>query len=323
MTKISAVLLVVGLVIGIGMGYGIGFISYQPEISRLQTNLSTAQSEIDSLETQVSSLKSERSDLEVQVSNLMSNRSDLEVQVSNLMSNLMSTQQQASNLMSNLKSTQQQVSNLMSNLKSTQQQASNLMWEVSDLRSDLENTLGTITTLKTIISAMINQSAVTPAYIRLYDEKLGFGFEYPEDWETHVEDGPFPDKDIKKVVTCNLDIYGVYGAVYPFVCVQIELKIKSTNFTDLKYIKEELRKELNMSGLPILNESTIVVNNREGYDLLAGISYNHIFLSSWKLRQVVFLADGMVYMFKYSSQEEFYRIYEETFDYVINSFIIE
>ena len=284
MTKISAVLLVVGLVIGIGMGYGIGFISYQPEISRLQTNLSTAQSEIDSLETQVSSLKSERSDLEVQVSNLMSN------------------------------------------LMSTQQQASNLMWEVSDLRSDykadLENTLGTITTLKTIISAMINQSAVTPAYIRLYDEKLGFGFEYPEDWETHVEDGPFPDKDIKKVVTCNLDIYGVYGAVYPFVCVQIELKIKSTNFTDLKYIKEELRKELNMSGLPILNESTIVVNNREGYDLLAGISYNHI-LSSWKLRQVVFLADGMVYMFKYSSQEEFYRIYEETFDYVINSFIIE
>lgn len=281
MTKISAVLLVVGLVIGIGMGYGIGFISYQPEISRLQTNLSTAQSEIDSLETQVSSLKSERSDLEVQVSNLMSN------------------------------------------LMSTEQQASNLMWEASDLRSDLENTLGTITTLKTIISAMINQSAVTPAYIRLYDEKLGFGFEYPEDWETHVEDGPFPDKDIKKVVTCNLDIYGVYGAVYPFVCVQIELKIKSTNFTDLKYIKEELRKELNMSGLPILNESTIVVNNREGYDLLAGISYNHIFLSGWKLRQVVFLADGMVYMFKYSSQEEFYRIYEETFDYVINSFIIE
>jgi hypothetical protein len=201
------------------------------------------------------------------------------------------------------------------------------MWEVSDLRSDykadLENTLGTITTLKTIISAMINQSAVTPAYIRLYDEKLGFGFEYPEDWETHVEDGPFPDKDIKKVVTCNLDIYGVYGAVDPFVCVEIKLIIKSTNFTDLKYIKEELRKELNRSGLPILNESTIVVNNREGYDLLAGISYNHIFLSGWKLRQVVFLADGMVYMFKYSSQEEFYRIYEETFDYVINSFIIE
>ncbi len=294
MTKISAVLLVVGLVIGIGMGYGIGFISYQPEISRLQTNLSTAQSEISRLQTNLSTAQSEIDSLETQVSSLKSERSDLEVQVSNLMSDLMSTQQQASNL----------------------------MWEVSDLRSDLENTLGTITTLKTIISAMINQSAVTPAYIRLYDEKLGFGFEYPEDWETHVEDGPFPDKDIKKVVTCNLDIYGVYGAVYPFVCVQIELKIKSTNFTDLKYIKEELRKELNMSGLPILNESTIVVNNREGYDLLAGISYNHI-LSSWKLRQVVFLADGMVYMFKYSSQEEFYRIYEETFDYVINSFIIE
>lgn len=254
-TRIAAVLLVVGLVVGTGTGYGIGFMSYQSEISRLHTNLSTAESEIDSLETQVSSLKSERSDLEVQVSNLV--------------------------------------------------------LEVSDLRSDLENTLGTVTTLKTIISAMINQSAVTPAYIRLYDEELGFGFEYPEDWETHVEDGPFPDKDIKKVVTCNLYIYGE-----PIFCVEIESKIESTNFTDLKDVKEELRKELNMSGVPILNESTIVVNNREGYDLLAGTSF-------WRLRQVVFLANGMAYMFKFQSQEEFYRIYEETFDHVINSFIIE
>lgn len=269
MTRIAAVLLVVGLVVGTGTGYGIGFMSYQSEISRLHTNLSTAESEIDSLETQVSSLKSERSDLEVQVSNLMSN------------------------------------------LISTQQQASNLMLEVSDLRPDLENTLGTVTTLRTIISAMINQSAVTPAYIRLYDEELGFGFEYPEDWETHVEDGPFPDKDIKKVVTCNLYIYGE-----PIFCVEIESKIESTNFTDLKDVKEELRKELNMSGVPILNESTIVVNNREGYDLLAGTSF-------WRLRQVVFLANGMAYMFKFQSQEEFYRIYEETFDHVINSFIIE
>ena len=269
MTKIAAVLLVVGLVVGIGMGYGIGFVSYQSEISRLQTNLSTAESEIDTLETQVSSLKSERSDLEVQVTNLTIR------------------------------------------LESTQQQVFDLWWEVSDLRSDLENTLGTTTTLRTIISAMINQSAVTPAYIRLHDEKLGFGFEYPEDWETHVADEPFPDKDIRKVVTCNLYIYGE-----PIFCEEIELKIKSTNFTDLEDVKEELRKELNMSGLPILNESTIVVNNREGYDLLAGISF-------WKLRQVVFLADGMAHMFKYSSQEEFYRIYEETFDHVINSFIIE
>jgi len=26
---------------------------------------------------------------------------------------------------------------------------------------------------------------VTPGYIRGYDHKLGYGFEYPEDWEMH------------------------------------------------------------------------------------------------------------------------------------------
>ena len=133
----------------------------------------------------------------------------------------------------------------------------------------------------------------------------------PEDWEKFVEDGPFPDKDVKQVITLKKTIH----AEGPIFVVAIELKIKSTNFTDLKDVKEELTKELNRSGLPILNESTILVNNREGYDLLAGTS-------NWKCRQVAFLANGMAYMSKYSSQETFYLTYEEIFDNFINSFMV-
>ena len=39
-TKIAAVLLVVGLVVGAVAGYGVGFITYQPQISQLQSDLS-------------------------------------------------------------------------------------------------------------------------------------------------------------------------------------------------------------------------------------------------------------------------------------------
>ena len=86
--------------------------------------------------------------------------------------------------------------------------------------------------------------------------------------------------------------------------------------TDLQEVRNELKKEQEISNTPILNEATISVNNISGYDILSGTP-------TWKLRQVAFFANGMAYIFKYSSQEEFYRMYEETFNDVINSFVIE
>jgi len=148
----------------------------------------------------------------------------------------------------------------------------------------------------------------TQGYV--YDDKLGYGFEYPGGWELYVAEGDFPDKNIKKVVSFEKKILKD-GAQ---VSVQIELIIKSA--TDLQEVKSEFKKGLERSGLPILNEATISVNNIDGYDILSGIP-------TWKLRQVVFFANGMAYIFKYSSQEEFYRMYEETFNNVINSFAIK
>ena len=71
--------------------------------------------------------------------------------------------------------------------------------------------------------------------------------------------------------------------------------------------------------LPILNETTISINNIDGYDILCGDSET----PTWKLRMVVFFANGTAYIFTDSSQDEFYRIYEETFNNTINSFNIK
>ena len=146
----------------------------------------------------------------------------------------------------------------------------------------------------------------TQGYV--YDDKLGYGFDYPGGWEFYVEEGDFP-KGIKKVVSFEKEIPkdGV-------ICrVLIGLTVKSA--TDLQEVKNELKKEIEISETPILNEATILVNNMSGYDILSGIP-------TWKQRQVVFFANGMAYIFKYASPEEYYHMYEETFNHVINSFVI-
>jgi len=148
----------------------------------------------------------------------------------------------------------------------------------------------------------------TQGYV--YDDKLGYGFEYPGGWEFHVSEGDFPDKNIKKVVSFEKKIPYERGQV----SVELGLIVKSA--ADLQEVKSEFKQGLERSGLPILDEATISVNNISGYDILSGIP-------TWKLRQVVFFTNGMAYIFKYASQEEFYRMYEETFNNVINSFVIK
>lgn len=165
----------------------------------------------------------------------------------------------------------------------------------------------------------------TQGYV--YDDKLGYGFEYPGGWEFYINVDKdieqcdpslyyenyncvdFPDESIKKVVSFEKKIpkNGQFS-------VEIELIVKSA--TDLQEVKNEFKQGLEMSGLPILDEATISVNNISGYDILSGTP-------TWKLRQVVFFANGIAYIFKYSSQEEFYRMYEESFNNVINSFNIK
>jgi len=148
----------------------------------------------------------------------------------------------------------------------------------------------------------------TQGYV--YDDKLGYGFEYPGGWELYIGEDDFPDDNIRKAVSFKKKI-SKDRAQY---LVEIELTIKSV--PDLLEVKNEFKQGLEMSGVPILSEATISIDNISGYDILSGTS-------TWKLRQVVFFANGMAYIFKYSSQGEFYRMYEESFDNVIGSFNIE
>lgn len=148
----------------------------------------------------------------------------------------------------------------------------------------------------------------------VYDDKLNYGFEYPDGWEISIGED-FPEGNIKKVVTFNKDIkIKLEGHDYESeVSVLIELIVKSA--TDLQEVENEFKQRL--LGLPILNETTVSVNNINGYDILVGED------SGWKLRQTVFFANGTAYIFTYQSQDELYRMYEETFNNTINSFNIK
>lgn len=137
----------------------------------------------------------------------------------------------------------------------------------------------------------------------VYDDKLGYGFEYPDGWEIHISVDKdveqcdplllyenytcvdFPDENIKKQVLFDKNFKKkIEGSDYESeVSVNLELIVKSA--TDLQEVKTEFKKLSEMSGVPILNEATISVNNIDGYDILSGIN-------NWKLRQVVFFANG-------------------------------
>jgi len=159
----------------------------------------------------------------------------------------------------------------------------------------------------------------------VYDDKLNYGFEYPDSWELFINVDKdveqcdpslnydtytcvdFPDKNIKKIITFTKEISPISSLPPP----QIDFTVKSA--ADLEEVKNEFRKELEMSGATILNEDAILVNNISGFDILYGTPY-------WKRKQVVFFANGTAYIFKYSTQEYEFRMYEGTFNNITKSF---
>jgi len=147
---------------------------------------------------------------------------------------------------------------------------------------------------------------VTPEYIRVYDYKLDYGFEYPEDWETQgieAVDG----EDVESVVMFT----------EPVTPTTLIVTVKLSNLTSLEEVKEEFKEGLKGLGGTILEEREIVVDGREGYEVI----YKPI--AAVKIRQVIFIADGKTYILVCSTAEPLYDEYEEIFDHIINSFIIE
>ena len=147
---------------------------------------------------------------------------------------------------------------------------------------------------------------VTPGYIRVYDYKLDYGFEYPEDWETQVIEA-VDEEDIESVVMFTK----------PGTPTTLIVTVKLSNLTSLEEVKEEFREGLKGLGGTILEEREVIVNGREGYEVI----YKPI--TAVKIRQVMFIANGKSYILVCSTAELLYDEYEETFDHIINSFVIE
>jgi len=147
---------------------------------------------------------------------------------------------------------------------------------------------------------------VTPGYIQVYDHQLGYGFEYPEDWETQVIE-----------VVDEEDVESVAMFTKPGTPTTLIVTVKLTNLTSLEEVKEEFREGLKGLGGTILEEKEIVVNGREGYEVI----YKPIAVV--KMRQVIFIANGKTYMLVCSTAEVLYDEYRDTFDNIVNSFIIK
>jgi len=147
---------------------------------------------------------------------------------------------------------------------------------------------------------------VTPGYIRVYDYKLDYGFEYPEDWETQTPE-----------VVDGEDVESAEMFTKPGTPTTLIVTIKLSNLTSLEEVKGEIKEELNKLGMTILEEREIVVNDREGYEVICKP------IATVKMRQVIFIANGKTYMLVCSTAEPLYDASEEIFDHVINSFVIE
>ncbi|GAJ00929.1 unnamed protein product, partial [marine sediment metagenome] len=147
---------------------------------------------------------------------------------------------------------------------------------------------------------------VTPGYIRVYDYKLDYGFEYPEDWETQVIE-----------VVDGEDVESAEMFTKPGTPTTLIVTIKLSNLTSLEEVKEEFREGLKELGGTILEEREVIAGGREGYEVI----YKPI--APVKIRQVIFIANGKTYMLVCSTAELLYDEYEETFNHIINSFVIK
>ncbi len=147
------------------------------------------------------------------------------------------------------------------------------------------------------------EEPVTPGYIRVYDHEFGYGFEYPEDWESQLVEG----EDVESVIMFTK----------PGTPTTLIVTVKLSNLTSLEEVEEEFREALKGLGGIILEERQIVVNGRDGYEVI----YKPF--PGVKMRQVMFTTNGRSYMLVCSTAEVLYDENRDTFEHIINSFVIE
>lgn len=142
------------------------------------------------------------------------------------------------------------------------------------------------------------------------DDALGFSFGYPAGWQVFVSEGPFPDQSIKKVVSLTKKIMSDGSEV----SVDVEFTVKEA--VSLADVTGKVKDELEGSGLPLIEETPLAtVDGVEGLTIRSGVP-------EWKLKHVVLFAEGLAYVFKYSSQDALYAANEAELDGMVASFAV-
>ena len=141
---------------------------------------------------------------------------------------------------------------------------------------------------------------LTPGYIWGYDHQLGYGFEYPEDWEMQV---PQFESPYEKV-----EVFTRKGEP-----TRIVISVKSTNLMSLAEVKAFGY----ISRESILKEKFVEINDRKAYEVIFKQYPDK------KAKWVIFFANDREYTIECYTTEDLYVASEEIFDHVINSFVIK
>ena len=183
-SKISILMLIVGLAVGGGGGYVLSSNLMQSRIDKYEADISDLMSEVSSLISTVSDLEAEKSDYETQLSNLEDQISSYEAQVSSM-------EDQVSILESQISSLEEEVSDLESELSEGQgiisdyeTQITYLESQVSSLQTVLEKylpetfTIGITATSIASLSRVQAVATIATEDINEYCQKEGLSFTF-------------------------------------------------------------------------------------------------------------------------------------------------
>ena len=342
-TKIAGALLIVGLVVGVIVGYGVGFITYQPRVSGLQTELAESQSELSKAQSEVESFKKELTEIKAQVSTLTSEVESLREELKGvpillrrvpcvvLMAVLEYIKENHPDVAEHIfleplvydVEIKMRIGYTTCIFKIYPPPGSERNWVVTidypivplekltyEVHAEYDGTVweGTIEHITGVVTEVSYKflpptPPIIPAsegYIRIYDYKLGYGFEYPEDWETQALNVSLP-----------VEVWLKFTKKEEPTRIEVSIKL-----TDLKSLTE-VKAFGYIDRESILEEGFVEINDRKAYEVIFKQYPDK------KAKWVIFLANDREYMIRCYTTEDLYAASEEIFDHVINSFYIK
>lgn len=157
-----------------------------------------------------------------------------------------------------------------------------------------------------------------PGYKWYQDDEFGFRIGYPEDWDkSDVGLSEGQESSIMFGPPGSLDDplkYHEEGGDYVQIAVIVCSDLERT--PQAKILESHEYEELKKQGL-VSKYGEVTINGRKGYEVIRPA------FSTYKVTIVVFEVDDFYYVINIWTGLELYDNYEDTFEDVINSFIIE